>query len=98
MKCENNRYRKATFENVFAGFSSAKEPPLNEMNENQLNLLVLGFDSLSRVAFERFMPKTKEVLKDELNAVFFDKYTILGDGTPPGIELQSIPFITFLIY
>ena len=85
VNCSQLRNRNNTFEGVFASIPQLNYNSINEEKpENQLNVIVLGFDSLSRVAFERFMPLTKEFLNEELNAVFFDKYTILGDGTPPG--------------
>ncbi len=92
VNCSQLRNRSITFEGVFVSIQQLNNYSSTnaEKPENQLNLIVLGFDSLSRVAFERFMPLTKEFLKEELKAVFFDKYTILGDGTPPGNSFPNI--------
>jgi len=90
VKCIHLRNPNNSFEGAFTSIPKISNISINRnKSENQLNLLVLGFDSVSRVGFERFMPQTKQFLMDELEAVFFDKYTILGDGTPPGILLKN---------
>ncbi|CAO1414781.1 unnamed protein product [Diamesa serratosioi] len=55
-----------------------------------LNVLMLGFDSLSRNAFIRKLPKTYHYLTNELNADVLKGYNIIGDGTPQAL----IPLLT----
>ena len=54
------------------------------------NVLILGFDSLSRNAFMRKMPKTYAYLLQELDAIVLQGYNIVGDGTPQAL----IPLLT----
>ncbi|XP_065337765.1 uncharacterized protein LOC135938133 [Cloeon dipterum] len=55
-----------------------------------LNVIIWGFDSLSRNMFIRTLPKTYEFMKDELGAVALEGYNIVGDGTPQAL----IPILT----
>ncbi|XP_072933733.1 uncharacterized protein [Epargyreus clarus] len=50
--------------------------------EGSLNVLILGFDSTSRNGFIRRMPKSYQVLTEELQATVLKGFHILGDGTP----------------
>ncbi|XP_055903067.1 uncharacterized protein LOC129939183 [Eupeodes corollae] len=54
------------------------------------NVLMLGFDSLSRNAFMRKLPKTYEFLVKEGQAMVLQGYNIVGDGTPQAL----IPILT----
>ncbi len=71
-------------ENIRENFNSFSES-INIKRE-PLSIVILAFDSISNAAFHRFLPSTERFLKNELNAAIFEKYTILGDGTPPGKE------------
>lgn len=55
-----------------------------------LNFLMLGFDSLSHLTFQRKLPNTHQYIKDELEAVTLNGYNIVGDGTPQAL----IPILT----
>lgn len=55
----------------------------------QLNVLIFGFDSLSRMTFMRKLPKSYKKLKS-LGSIVLQGYNILGDGTPQAI----IPLLT----
>lgn len=46
----------------------------------KLNVLMFGFDSLSRLMFMRKLPKTYDKLIS-LNAIVLEGYNIVGDGT-----------------
>ncbi|CAG9771746.1 unnamed protein product [Ceutorhynchus assimilis] len=63
-----------------------------EMNKSALkmNVLMFGYDSLSRNAFIRKLPKTYEYLTKELGAIVLQGYNIIGDGTPQAL----IPILT----
>ncbi|KAL4234217.1 hypothetical protein ACF0H5_005870 [Mactra antiquata] len=45
------------------------------------NVLIFGFDSLSRQMFKRFLPKTHEYFTETLKGTLFESYNIIGDGT-----------------
>ncbi|XP_057331266.1 uncharacterized protein LOC130671406 isoform X2 [Microplitis mediator] len=55
-----------------------------------LNVLMFGFDSLSRNTFIRKLPKTYQYIKQSLNAQVLEGYNIIGDGTPQAL----IPILT----
>nr|XP_031846377.1 uncharacterized protein LOC116432971 [Nomia melanderi] len=59
-------------------------------NALKLNVLMLGFDSLSRNTFIRKLPKTYQYLKEDLGALVLEGYNIVGDGTPQAL----IPILT----
>ncbi|KAB7501896.1 hypothetical protein Anas_00019, partial [Armadillidium nasatum] len=56
----------------------------------KLNVLMLGFDSLSHASFIRTLPHTFKFLKEELRATILNGYNIIGDGTPQAL----IPILT----
>lgn len=56
----------------------------------QLNVLLFGFDSLSRNTFMRKLPKSYRYLKQNLNSLVLEGYNIVGDGTPQAL----IPILT----
>jgi len=55
----------------------------------KLNVLMFGFDSLSRNTFIRKLPKSYHFIK-QLNALVLEGYNIVGDGTPQAL----IPILT----
>ncbi|KAH8369372.1 hypothetical protein KR009_009219 [Drosophila setifemur] len=54
------------------------------------NVLMFGFDSLSRNAFIRKLPRTYEYLTQQLGATVLKGYNIVGDGTPQAL----VPLLT----
>ncbi|VDM18357.1 unnamed protein product [Hydatigera taeniaeformis] len=54
-----------------------------ETNSTTVNVLLLGMDSLSRLAWLRYMPKTVRRLTSlsQSRGAMFQKYHIIGDGT-----------------
>ncbi|XP_034112705.2 uncharacterized protein LOC117573538 isoform X1 [Drosophila albomicans] len=54
------------------------------------NVLMFGFDSLSRNAFMRKLPRSYNYLTKQLGAVVLKGYNIVGDGTPQAL----IPLLT----
>lgn len=54
------------------------------------NILILGLDSVSRMQFERMLPKTFAYINKDLDGIVLNGYNILGDGTPA----QIIPILT----
>lgn len=61
-------------------------PPvlMEEKRSNQqiaFNVLLLGLDSISRVAAERYLPQTMNWLRNRDQVELMDLYNIVGDGT-----------------
>ncbi|CAG9805099.1 unnamed protein product [Chironomus riparius] len=54
------------------------------------NVIMFGFDSMSRNAFIRKLPKSYNYLTNELKADVLKGYNIIGDGTPQAL----IPLLT----
>ena len=50
-----------------------------------LSVVIIGFDSLSAVHFQRALPEVYKFMTDELNTVFLKGYSIVGDGTTPAL-------------
>ena len=71
-------------ENVRQRLATTKKNPDN------FNILILGLDSVSRMQFERMLPKTFAYITKELDGIILKGYNILGDGTPA----QIIPILT----
>ncbi|XP_053693436.1 uncharacterized protein LOC128741554 [Sabethes cyaneus] len=71
-----------------------KDPALNIRQswskQNTLNVLMMGFDSLSRNAFIRKLPKSYKYLTKYLKADVLKGLNIIGDGTPQAL----IPLLT----
>lgn len=81
--------------NVMAGVKEDKDERLKSWTtvpegSLKLNVLMFGFDSLSRLGFMRKLPKSYKYLKDQLNSLVLEGYNIVGDGTPQAL----IPILT----
>lgn len=61
-----------------------------EQQTPKLNVLIYGFDSLSRNAFIRKLPKSYKYLTNQLSGDVLQGYNIVGDGTPQAL----IPLLT----
>jgi hypothetical protein len=86
----------AIYSNIHSGIaydpSLMMRPVWNPMNKQALgyNVLMLGFDSVSRMSFIRLLPKTYEYIVKELGIVILKGYNIVGDGTPQAL----LPILT----
>lgn len=94
ISCKDAKNR--TYENIQAGIhvnSAIKErlrttkPPANGLG---MSVMLLGFDSMSRMSWLRRMPRTREYMMNELGAIELEGYNILGDGTPAAL----LPILT----
>lgn len=56
----------------------------------RLNVLMFGFDSLSRNMFKRHLPHTYHYLRETQQMIDLRGYNIVGDGTPQAL----IPILT----
>ena len=50
-----------------------------------LSVVMIGFDSLSAIHFQRALPEVYRFMTDELDSVFLKGYSIVGDGTTPAL-------------
>ena len=50
-----------------------------------LNVLMIGFDSVSRANFLRKMPNSLAFLRKEMESFFYQGYSIIGDATTPAL-------------
>lgn len=62
----------------------------HEKHPKQFNILIYGFDSLSRNALMRKLPKTYQYLVEKIKARVLNGYNIVGDGTAQAL----IPLLT----
>ena len=68
--------------------SSRMRQKLGKPGKNEglgLNVVMLGFDSVSAANFRRKMPKSINFLKRSLKTYFISGQTIVGDGTTPAL-------------
>ncbi|XP_060078647.1 uncharacterized protein LOC132558133 [Ylistrum balloti] len=59
-------------------------------HSTRLNVLILGLDSMSHLAYQRKLPNTYRYLRDQLDMVILDAYNIVGDATTAAL----IPILT----
>ena len=73
-----------TYKNIHSGISY-KQNILGENNiehkEQQLNVLMLGFDSTSHLDWLRNLPKSHNYFTKQLNGIIMNDYNIVGDAT-----------------
>ncbi|XP_069105006.1 uncharacterized protein [Argopecten irradians] len=55
-----------------------------------LNVLMLGFDSVSRMTWLRKLPKSRQYFREALGGIELEGYNIVGDGTPQAL----LPLLT----
>lgn len=86
----------STYSNIHAGIAydatvHARSPeipfPASAMG---YNILMIGFDSVSRMTWLRKLPKTHAYITNELNGILLEGYNIVGDGTPAAL----LPILT----
>lgn len=57
---------------------------------------MFGFDSLSRNAWIRKLPKAYKYMTEHLNADILQGYNIVGDGTPQALIPVGLIFSSFI--
>ena len=85
----------AQYVNVHAGVSKVAMQPSNiyrssVIADDKFNVLILGFDSMSRQAVQRLIPQTRKFFEDKLGGVLLEGINILGDGTTQAL----LPMLT----
>ena len=85
-----------TYENLHSGIVYREELHRRHLerhppdNMAALNILMFGFDSVSRMTWLRNLPKSHEYFVKTLGAVVLEGYNIVGDGTPQAL----LPILT----
>ena len=54
-------------------------------SSGHINVLMFGFDSVSRHMLQRILPRTHEYFTQELGGLILEGYNIVGDGTPQAL-------------
>uniref|UniRef100_A0A914VUB8 DUF229 domain containing protein n=1 Tax=Plectus sambesii TaxID=2011161 RepID=A0A914VUB8_9BILA len=87
-RAECNATKNMSWSNLFAtivpdlsAIEKAKAVKKSAAATN-LNVYIIGFDSLSSLMFQRKLKKTYKFLVQDLEAVILEGYNIVGDGTP----------------
>lgn len=79
----------AKYHNYHAGIrydeqiQNRKDPPKTAGLD--LDVIMIGLDSTSRLAWRRHLPLTRDYFVNVLNGIEMEGYNILGDGTPAAI-------------
>ena len=66
--------------------------PLSD-NAMGVNILMFGFDSVSRMTWMRNLPKSHAYLTQQLGGMVLEGYNIVGDGTPQAL----LPILTGIL-
>ena len=82
----------ATYDNIHAGIAKIPTPkPESDRNRSlDLNVLMVGFDSVSRMTWMRNLPKSYDYLVTVLATVVMEGYNIVGDATTAAL----LPILT----
>ncbi|CAH1780947.1 unnamed protein product [Owenia fusiformis] len=73
--------------NLHRRIKRMKQP---ENKHPKLDVLMFGFDSVSRMSWIRNLPKSYKYFTEVLNGVVLEGYNIVGDGTPQAL----LPILT----
>ncbi|WAR27881.1 hypothetical protein MAR_013585 [Mya arenaria] len=74
-----------TYSNIHACISPTAKRDNVFDNKTKYNVLMYGFDSVSRNVFKRFLPNTHEYFTNVLGGKVLNEYNIVGDGTPQAL-------------
>ena len=88
-KSQNNKI----YENLLSGISrKSVSKHVNDLHETSmgLNILMFGFDSVSRMTWMRNLIKTHDYFTKTLKGIVLEGYNIVGDGTPQAL----LPILT----
>lgn len=78
--------------NIHSGISPSKNIRKMKLPNNSmgLNVLMFGFDSVSRMTWMRKLPKSHKYFIEEMGGMVLEGYNIVGDGTPQAL----LPLLT----
>ncbi|BFZ19918.1 hypothetical protein BsWGS_22957 [Bradybaena similaris] len=78
-----------TYRNYIAGVrheEGVHQRPRKKLSQGlDLDVVMLGLDSTSRLAWQRHLPKSRDYFLNVLKGTEMEGYNILGDGTPAAI-------------
>ncbi|ESN93700.1 hypothetical protein HELRODRAFT_88302 [Helobdella robusta] len=85
-----------TNDKTYLGIKPIPQEPTSKLLENRLkleglglNIIMFGFDTVSRLMWKRYMPNSYSYF-EKIGGVVMEHYNILGDGTPQAL----IPILT----
>ena len=95
VSCVNNRKTpKFKFNNIYVQIVSRLDEREDKIDEklhkpdknncSPLNVILLSYDSVSRVSWINRLPKTHQFVTKDMNFEVLSGYNIVGDGTPAG--------------
>lgn len=89
----DSKNKRETFENLYAQIISKLDTTKTEYSDpfsvdangcKPLSVMILSYDSVSRVSWINRLSKTMSFMKDVMDFDILNGYNILGDGTPAG--------------
>ncbi|XP_035229449.1 uncharacterized protein LOC118201454 isoform X1 [Stegodyphus dumicola] len=83
VQCKN--FAKITVYDKIHAYIRNASKPAEEPSRNRINVLIFGIDSLSRLAFIRYLPKTYRYLTESLKMTVFRGINKIGDNTYPNL-------------
>lgn len=76
----------SSYSNFHAAIKRRKEIDARPLpSDKKWNIIMFGFDSVSRMQWMRLLPKSYEYLTKKLGSVILEGYNIVGDGTPQAL-------------
>ncbi|XP_060068998.1 uncharacterized protein LOC132549096 [Ylistrum balloti] len=85
-----NKTRYVNIHATITRNSTAPKRNVKDTKSMELNVLMLGFDSVSRMTWLRKLPKSRNYFRNILGGVELEGYNIVGDGTPQAL----LPLLT----
>ncbi|XP_065353982.1 uncharacterized protein LOC135948564 [Cloeon dipterum] len=89
VKCEQGSNKKVVYE---TGYTKIREVPEDIAKKSKVaskngkvNVLIFVFDSMSRLNFERQLPKTSKFIEEHVGGVVMNGLTKVGDNTFPNM-------------
>lgn len=88
VKCRNAQGRTVSRMHHYITRSEKRKsqlPVQHNFTDDQMNVLMVGLDSLSSHLFKRAMPRTREFLLETMESVEMNSYNKVGDNTFPNL-------------
>jgi len=73
------------YRNAFAKIPTKTSDSETDKSHQPINVLFLGFDSVSKQTWVDNLPRASKFTFEELNATLLQNYNIVGDGTPAAL-------------
>ena len=92
VNCKTIKLKKTVYESLFVQIVSKNMNGISKKKLNQysnlnkpLNIILLSFDSVSRVSWLKRLKRTNEFIFNTMKFELLKGYNIVGDGTPAGL-------------